>query len=349
MTTTLSFSNFDPNAVGQLGNGIFGLPFDAQSAQTVIVAVPWEVTTSYGDGTANGPDAIFEASAQVDLFHPDFGSAWKSGIALSPTETAWHVESDRLKTKAKQIIDAQAEGLELADDPELVAALDDINRACERLHHEVESEVANWIIQGKRVGLLGGDHSVSLGALRAYAGHYPEFGVLQIDAHMDLRDSYEGFRYSHASIMFNALKIPQVTSLVQVGIRDCCEAEMAVAAADPRVHVVMDQAIKEAAFSGLTWKSQCDAIVERLPQYVYISFDIDGLHPSLCPNTGTPVMGGLQWEEVQFLFKQLVASGRTIIGFDLVEVSPGDGDWDANVGARVLYGLFGYGWLSTVK
>lgn len=85
MTTTLSFSNFDPNAVGQLGNGIFGLPFDAQSAQTVIVAVPWEVTTSYGDGTANGPDAIFEASAQVDLFHPDFGSAWKSGIALSPT------------------------------------------------------------------------------------------------------------------------------------------------------------------------------------------------------------------------------------------------------------------------
>ena len=102
-------------------------------------------------------------------------------------------------------------------------------------------------------------------------------------------------------------------------------------------------------FLGQTWKSQCDEIIGRLPQHVYISFDIDGLHPSLCPNTGTPVPGGLQLEEVNFLFKQLVMSGRKIIGFDLVEVSPGGGDWDANVGARVLYSLFGYSWASNPK
>lgn len=343
------FSTFDPNAVGQLGHGIFGLPFDANSAETVIVSVPWEVTTSYGEGTADGPDAVFVASAQVDLYHPDFAEAWKSGIALSPIETAWNIESTRLKAKAMMIIDAQADGVDIEENAELSAALDEINAACAHLHDEVDAQVTQWLKQGKRVGLLGGDHSVSLGALRAMSRVYPEFGVLQIDAHMDLRDAYEGFTYSHASIMFNALAIPEIKSLVQVGIRDCCEAEMAVAHVDSRVHVVMDQAIKEAGFLGKTWKSQCDEIIGRLPQHVYISFDIDGLHPSLCPNTGTPVPGGLQLEEVNFLFKQLVMSGRKIIGFDLVEVSPGDGDWDANVGARALYSLFGYSWASNPK
>lgn len=343
----VDLSSFDPNSVGQLDNGIFGLPFEPNTANTVIIPVPWEVTTSYGGGTAEGPDVVFDASAQVDLYHPDFPEAWKSGIALSEAPEVWRRRSDELKPKAQAIINAQAEGVNIDENPQLQADLLEINQACERLHHEVEAVVSQWLDQGKRVGLLGGDHSVSLGALRAFSKQFSEFGVLQIDAHMDLRDAYEGFQYSHASIMANALAISEITSLVQVGIRDCCEDEIALANSDSRVHVISDQYINEGRFEGRNWRSFCDEIVAFLPENVYISFDIDGLHPSLCPSTGTPVPGGLQLEEVNYLFKVLVRSGRRIIGFDLVEVSPGDGDWDANVGARVLYSLFGYSWMSS--
>jgi agmatinase len=193
---------------------------------------------------------------------------------------------------------------------------------------------------GKLIGLVGGEHSVPLGFFRALSDQYDRFGILQIDAHADLRKSYEGFTYSHASIMYNALKLPSIGRIVQVGVRDYCEEEVnVVQRAMGRVVTYYDEDIKDKLYKGRTWDILCDEIIAQLPKHVYISFDIDGLDPKLCPSTGTPVAGGLEFHQAIHLIKKLVLSDRKIIGFDLCEVSPGKNDWDANVGARVLYQL----------
>lgn len=176
--------------------------------------------------------------------------------------------------------------------------------------------------------------------MKVLANKYKNFGILQIDAHADLRKSFEGFEHSHASIMFNALGIQQISKIVQVGIRDYCEEEAArTAQSEGRVLPFSNQVIRHRLYGGESWASICDEIIEALPENVYISFDIDGLDPKLCPNTGTPVPGGFELQETFFLIRRLIESGRKIIGFDLVEVAPGNDDWDGNVGARVLFKL----------
>jgi len=184
---------------------------------------------------------------------------------------------------------------------------------------------------------LGGDQSTPLGLSKALSKKYDDIGILHIDAHADLRNAYEGFEFSHASIMFNAIKMPQVSRLVQLGIRDYCEAEVQLIQSDPRIHTYFDREIKHREYSGENWAGICHEIIGKLPEKVYISLDIDGLDPKLCPNTGTPVPGGLEFEQVLFLVEKLTASGRKVIGFDLNEVSPGEDEWDANVAARLLY------------
>src|SRR5690606_38516099 len=164
-----------------------------------------------------------------------------------------------------------------------------------------------------------------------------------LDAHMDLRIAYEGFIYSHASIMYNALQLPQVKKIVQVGIRDFSEQEVdIIKQSNNRVKVYTDRDLKAETFEGVRWKQQCDAIIAQLPQTVSIRFDIDGMYPWYCPNTGTPVPGGFSFEQAAYLFSRLADSGKEIIGFDLVEVAPGENDdWDGNVGARMLFHLCG--------
>jgi agmatinase len=188
---------------------------------------------------------------------------------------------------------------------------------------------------GKRVAVIGGDHSSPLGYFRALATQYDDFGILHIDAHADLRDAYEGFQYSHASIMFNAIKLPQISKLVQVGLRDICHDEVALIHNSDRR--IVAAAIKQRQYSGESWVSLCQEMIQHLPQQVHISFDIDGLDPKLCPATGTPVPGGLELEQAYCLCRELVKSGRQIIGFDLCEV--GNAEWDGNVGARIVYKL----------
>jgi agmatinase len=189
------------------------------------------------------------------------------------------------------------------------------------------------------VALLGGDHSTPLGLIKAVADENDNFGILQIDAHADLRESYQKFEYSHASICYNLLKFPQISKLVQVGIRDYCEDEAILAKENNRVVTFYDSEIKEEHYEGKAWKIVCDDIIEQLPELVYITIDIDGFDPKLCPNTGTPVPGGFEVEQIMYLVKQIIKSGKKIIGFDLVEGAPGEdgSEWDGNVGARVLY------------
>lgn len=342
MSKAEKIRSFDPNSPGDSHAQMYGLPFTCAEADIVLVPVPWEVTTSYGGGTSRGPQAIFDASFQVDLFHPEFPRLWERGIAMDELPKALLQQSDALKKEAKKVIDLLVEGGSRKDEERAAKALALVNAECTVMNEWVELRCGHWLDQGKLVGLVGGDHSTPLGLFRAQAARHRDFGILHIDAHMDLRDAYEGFTFSHASIMYNALPLKQLSTLVQVGIRDFCAQENDVVVGEKdRVRVVRSADIRRQQFDGVTWREQCDAIIGALPEKVHVSFDIDGLDPTLCPHTGTPVPGGLAFEEATYLLSRLAAS-RTIIGFDLVEVSPGgDDEWDANVGARLLWHLCG--------
>jgi agmatinase len=334
--------NFDPSAAGLKDANIFGLPFTCDESDVVLVAAPWEVTTSYGEGTSEGPIHILEASFQVDLYHPEKPDMWKQGIALDELDENMLMRSTELKNKAAELIEKIEDGIDLTTDADAQQVLQEINSACEAMNQSVESAVSQWLDKGKKVGLIGGDHSTPLGYFRAQAKRHEDFGILHIDAHYDLRIAYEGFTYSHASIMYNALQLPQVSKIVSVGIRDYCQQEVDVASQSAgRVTTFFNTAIQRERYAGKTWQQQCTEIIAALPAKVHISFDIDGLDPTLCPNTGTPVPGGLWFDEATYLLSQLKASGKEIIGFDLVEVAPGADDWNGNVGARLLFHLCG--------
>jgi agmatinase len=189
--------------------------------------------------------------------------------------------------------------------------------------------------------VLGGDHSAPYGAIKAVAERWPGVGILHVDAHADLRQAYMGFRWSHASIFHNVLELEGVGRLVGVGYRDVGTREWARIESDvERIKVFSDPVLAHDAARGRPWLETCREIVAALPKHVYVSFDIDGLDPTLCPSTGTPVPGGLSFREATMLLEVLSAS-RQVVGFDLCEVAPGPTEWDANVGARLLYRLAG--------
>ena len=334
--------SFDPNGIGLDNGAYFGMPFAPEECRLVLLSVPWDVTTSYGAGTAGGPDAIIGASTQLDLHDPLSPGLWRKGIATLGIDYTIQERSMLLRKDARTVIAHLEKGGDPSDE-HIRRRVQRINEASEALADEIYAESCRWLEAGKTVGLVGGDHSTPLGHIRAVAERHPGIGILHIDAHADLRPAYEGFTHSHASIMYNVLeRIPDVARLVQVGLRDYCDQEAALALADPRVEWFEDARLASDRFTGMSWEAQCRAIVEQLPQQVYVSFDIDGLSPDLCPSTGTPVPGGLSFNEAMYLIHTVTRSGRVIAGFDLVEVCPDpDSEWDANVGARVLYRLCG--------
>jgi len=329
-----ALARYNPNAVGQQNGQLFGLPFATEDCDLVVLPVEWEATVSYGAGTAAAPANILAASPQLDLFLEDGNAEWKRGIGWWP---ALDIEklAGKTRKRAEKIIRQLEEGK--AAEPK---AYEKVNADCAELLDAVTNACVVALDNHQIVGLLGGDHSTPYGLIRALAARHDEFGILQVDAHCDLRKAYEGFRYSHASVMYNVMEdLPQVSQLVQVGIRDWCEEEYEYTRLHPnRIQVFSDYQLRKAGMQGTPWASQTDEILQRLPRKVYISFDIDGLEPSQCPSTGTPVPGGLRWEEALYLIEALARSGRQIIGFDLVEVGSAT-EWDAVVGARLLYQL----------
>jgi agmatinase len=238
-------------------------------------------------------------------------------------------------------IDYTSKGEILEKNAFMCKSLREINEGSVNMNKWVYEQTRSLLDNGKLVALLGGDHSTPLGYFKAIGEKHGDFGILQIDAHCDLRKAYENFTYSHASVMYNALQeIPQLKRLVQVGVRDYCQEEWDyIRNSNYQVITYFDKDIKERGYEGQNWKQIADEIVSHLPEKVYISFDIDGLDPKLCPNTGTPVQGGFETEQIFYLIKKVVQSGRRFIGFDLAEIGVGESDWDANVGARILWKL----------
>jgi len=327
---------YNPNEVGQKGS-IFGLPFGLEDSWMIFLPVAWEATVSYHDGTAEGPAAILEPSSQIDLFQPDMPNVWQSGMFMLPVAEQWQRKSDELRADVAMYLEALENGEPIPRANEVVSR---VNEASAQLNEWVYESSLKLLKGGKLIGLIGGDHSTPYGLIKALAEVAGDFGILHIDAHADLRKAYEGFDHSHASIMYNVLQLPEVNRLVQVGVRDLCQEEAELIQEDKKIKCYFDGHLHEQIYRGKQWHQLCEEIVSQLPAKVYISLDIDGLDPSLCPATGTPVPGGLSYQQLVYLLKVLAESGRTIIGFDLVEVAPGKQQWDENVAAR-LYRMAG--------
>jgi agmatinase len=332
-------SKFNPNLVSNPNNNIFGLPFTEDDASLILFPVPWEVTVSYNAGTARAAEHIFSAALQVDLFDADCKDGWKKGFYMRPVDREILMRSDYLRKEAELYIDYISKGEILENNKFMCNGLKEINEGSKFLNNWVYEQTKQILNKNKLIGLIGGDHSTSFGYIKALAEKHADFGILQIDAHCDLRKGYEDFKYSHASVMYNVLEeIPAVTRLMQVGVRDYCQEEYDyIMSTGERVYTYTDKTIKEKMFEGITWKEIADQIINYLPEKVYISFDVDGLDPKLCPNTGTPVPGGFEVEQVLYLFKKIKQVGKQIIGFDLVESGVGEHDWDSNVAARILW------------
>ena len=336
-----SLTHFDPDSVGNPNNNIFGLPFAEADAKLVLLPVPWEISVSYTAGTARAAEHIFKASFQVDLHDDDLADGWRRGFYMREPDKDILLKSDYLRKEAELYINYITEGEALEESKFMCKVLRELNEGGVFLNEWVYEQTKELLSAGKLVGLIGGDHSTPLGFYKAIAEKHGEFGILQIDAHADLRKAYEDLTYSHASIMYNALEEePGITKLVQVGTRDYSGGELEyIQNSKGRVSTFFDKKIKERLYEGDTWKQITDEIVDQLPDKVYISFDIDGLDPKLCPNTGTPVHGGFEVQQVYYLFKKIIDSGRHLIGFDLNEVGVSTNEWDENVGARILFKL----------
>ena len=332
---------FDPTTTISAEFGIFGIPLTEAECRLVLLPVPWEVTTSYGVGASNGPRIIRHASEQIDLFDFETKTAYEAGYFMKEISAGILAKSQKYKELAQKVIHLKTE--QSGDIEQINKLTAQVNAASEELTAWVYQQTKSILAQGKLFGLVGGDHSTPLGAIKAICEKHPDMGILHIDAHSDTRKAYQGFTQSHASIMYNVMQLPQPPQkLVQVGIRDFCEEEYTFVESHPHIKTFYDIALKQRLLKGEAWSSVCSDIVEQLPQKVYISFDIDGLDPRYCPSTGTPVLGGLSTDEVFFLFNLVAQSGRQIVGFDLNEVSSGaaeNSEWDGNVGARMLYKL----------
>ncbi|MBU0458566.1 agmatinase family protein [Patescibacteria group bacterium] len=332
-------NTFNKNGAALDNSGVFGFYYTKAQSKLVLIPVEWDATSSYGYGASLGPKAIYNASKYVELFDINLENFYESGISLSD-EDKWIQRCNRVAHRMAKPIIKHGDSTDIERFQMLAKEVDAISKKINIYIYNKAKEILN---QDKFVGLIGGDHSISLGNIQAYLEKFTTMGILQIDAHCDLRKAFQGFTYSHGSVMYNVLEETELKKLVQVGVRGFCEEEYdRINNSSRRIETFFDSDISENISKGETWDTICNRIVSTLPQQVYISFDIDGLTPSLCPNTGTPVPGGLTYQQTLILIKRVIESKRSIVGFDLVEVTPGrKNNWDATVGAHILYQLCG--------
>ena len=325
-------SDFNPSDIGVNNGNIFGFPYNKDAAQIHILPIAWEATASYGRGCAQSYKAIRQASLQLD-FYDDKGAFWKIPVYMH--EALGVLLNNQVAQKATNLINHLENGGQILDRKE---EFEEINAVSTSLNSLVEEHCDGLIKQGKKIIILGGDHSVPLGLIRAL-GKDESFGILHFDAHADLRPGYEGFAYSHASIMHHARLQSKVKSITSIGLRDISPEEAQIIRNDAQLNVYSDKYLANQRLDLRPFSEVIEEILEKLPKKIYLSFDVDCLDPSLCPNTGTPVPGGLSWHEIQAILDALYHSDIDIIGADLCET--GHHPWDAQVSARLLYQFIG--------
>jgi agmatinase len=266
-----------------------------EESRVVVLQAPLEQTTSYMKGTADGPRALIEASHQVEFFDDELKiETYRRGIATLPP----------MKFKK--------------DEPEKAVRL-------------IEKQVGELLGENKRLAMIGGEHTVTVGAVRAYRKRFPDLSVLHLDAHADLRDSYEGSPLSHACAM---ARVREVCPFVSVGIRSLCQEEFN---GIQRENLAVFDIHRMG--NGDSWM---DEALARLGDTVYLTLDLDALDPSVMPAVGTPEPGGMDWNTtIRFLrraFKE-----KVIVGMDMVELCPLPGaEYGVFSAAKLFYRMIGY-------
>jgi agmatinase len=284
-------------------SNFLGIPAEFSSfenSQIVILPVPFERTVSYGKGTKNGPEEIIKASRYVEFYDEELRNelCFEKGIATLP----------ELNLDTYPV----SKGINL-----------------------IYKKVKKLLDQNKFVVTLGGEHSLSLAPIKAHHEKFNNISILQIDAHSDLRNSYEGSKYSHASVMARVTEFNK--DIVQVGIRAQCKEEVEFIRKN-NLHTFYMRDIRLNKF-GKQWQNR---IADCLNDNVYITFDVDGLDPAIIPATGTPEPGGLFWDETMNLLR-LVGKQKNIVGFDLVELAPSEFQSASNfIAAKLVYKLMNY-------
>lgn len=264
---------------------------DAEQSRFVIIPVPLERTTSYGKGTRWGPEAIIKASSYVELYDEEFGyEAYKAGIYTAPAI--------------------------------------DLSGSVEEVFDRISGKFSQYLNKQQFVIGLGGEHAVSFPMYRAFHQHFNDLSVLQLDAHSDLRDSYEDSIYSHASVMRRIYELNE--NIVQVGIRSQCVEE----AQFIKANAIATYYAYQLHQGGLN-----EMIINRLKPNVYITIDVDYFDPSIMPSTGTPEPGGGLWYET-LAFLSEVFKRRNVVGFDVVELAPQEKIYHPDfLAAKLIYKL----------
>ncbi len=301
-----------------------------------VYPVPWDLTSTFKTGSNLSPNKIEGVIHQLDDYHPFTNQI----VNLSFKQV--NPEILRLQNTfvndARRIISGYNKGETLSENDLIIQ--EHINKASNHLNTLVMNDL-NLSIKHPTL-LCGGEHGVGLGFIRALAKSYSSFSILQIDAHMDCYPSYFGFNYSHASVMTHYAAIDSVHSITQVGVRDFSKIESDFQASSTcKFNTFLDYDIHKQLFNDKTWHHICDQIINTLDDNVFISFDVDGLMPYLSMGSGTPVAGGLSYNQLVYLFDRLVQSHQ-IIGAELVEVNSSDhDDFNIIVGAKLLQLLGG--------
>ncbi|WP_452229702.1 agmatinase [Lacinutrix sp. MEBiC02404] len=272
-----------------------GIPEDLaklDKAKIVLIPVPYDGTSTWQKGADKGPEAFLDASANMELYDIETGTeVYHQGVYLADAVTE--------------------------------------NSSPEAMVEAVHQVTKKYIKRNKFVTIFGGEHSVSIGTVRAFNEMYPSLTVLQLDAHADLRKSYEGSTCNHACAMYEA---SQNTNLIQVGIRSMDVMEKTVMDED-KTYFAHEMAVDD------TWM---DAAIDQMTENVFITIDLDVFDPSIMPSTGTPEPGGLLWYETMEFLKQ-VFEEKNVVGFDIVELCPNKIDKSSDfLAAKLYYKMLSY-------
>lgn len=279
---------------------------ELKSSKIAILPAPYEHTVSYGKGAAKGPKAILNASHFVEFFDEEFNRelAYETGIATLK------------QIKFEDKIDGDALDL-------------------------IEQNVTKLIDMDKFVVTLGGEHTISTAPIKAHFNKYPDMCILHFDAHSDLRDSYEGNKYSHASFMSRVIEFFDPSKITQVGIRAQCKEEYDLIK-NKNINTFYAHEIR-AMRNVEPWQK---IVAETLYDKVYITFDVDYFDPSIMPSTGTPEPNGFLYHETLEVFRELLRAGKQIIGFDVVELAPKkDMPHPDMTTARLIYKMLNYAFI----
>lgn len=332
--------NFLTNILGvsSVGDGgcYFGDVTAPESADVVVVSAPWSVTSDYGRGATYTPDAVIDVSLGKELYDATSGLTVEGRIATAEIDYNIQELSEQLGREAERIMRIVGDD-EGAVSEYVARKVANVNEGFAEMHKSIYKQVRHWVESGKRIALIGGDHSVAFGAVKALAEYNDDLGVLFIDAHADFGGG-EPFNYSHRTIARDIIEsIPSVSKLVQVGVRDIDRAEVEAIRANEKVELFFAEKLAARRFEGVCWGDLCREAVEKLPNKVYISLDIDALKIEFCNNTCMPTPGGMTFDEVVYLVNCVIESGREIVGFDISEVVTSlNSRMDAIVAARLL-------------